>query len=439
MKTAALHLQDFTARLRACPAFFRRIFDIRRPDPLQFLRAGFFPLGAACLTSLVFALYFAVDFRENTGPFGPVARLSVSLDRLETVDARHFSQGLDTSFPLNAGALAASGRQNGVFSLSAAPGGSVVRGDVSQSGLVSRHRFPGFEGPEKDQDLVRFAHGLVSIETVDGPVPVTRLRQSPLPVMPGGDMFELSFFAPAGRGPDGIRAPALYGESLDESGRPERWSRPEPVSASGFNTCEDRGEKHKRLLSALIRGLGVPGASGSHSVRAGKYRGYVSRYAEQYGLASSLILAIMHTESGFNPFAVSRSQAVGLMQIVPDTAGHEAHRYLTGTPGAPSLETLFAPESNIRYGVAYLHLLARRYFGGVANSGSRQMCVIAAYNGGPGAVLRLFDPDPDAAVARINSMSPEQVYAALTTEMPNAETRRYVDLVLGRLRNYSVH
>lgn len=149
------------------------------------------------------------------------------------------------------------------------------------------------------------------------------------------------------------------------------------------------------------------------------------------------MLAIMHTESAFNPYAVSNRQAIGLMQIVPRSAGHEVYRFLKGRRGTPSHEFLFNPENNIKYGAVYLYMLGNQYFGEVSDKAARQMCVIAAYNGGPNAVLRMFHPNREEAIDRINSMTPQEVYTALTKDMPFAETRKYVELVLGRIRYYS--
>jgi membrane-bound lytic murein transglycosylase C len=192
-------------------------------------------------------------------------------------------------------------------------------------------------------------------------------------------------------------------------------------------------------IRRLFLGINMPAPGAYEGANAGRYQGYISLYAEKYDLAAALMLAIMHTESNFNPFAVSPNQAVGLMQIVPDTAGNEVYRYLMGTHGTPSVETLFSPEFNIKYGATYLHLLGRRYFAGVINTASRQLCVIAAYNGGPNAVLRMFDPDPELALERINSLTAKEVYSALTTGMPSEETRRYVEIVMARLKDYSAN
>ncbi len=171
--------------------------------------------------------------------------------------------------------------------------------------------------------------------------------------------------------------------------------------------------------------------------RSSYYRKYVDYYAVKYNMDASLIMAIMHTESNFNPFAVSKSNALGLMQIVPETAGMDVYTYLTGKRGSPTQATLLEAEYNIQYGITYLHLLNSAHFSQVLDTASREMCVIAAYNGGPGAVLRTFDADKDVAFATINSMTPGEVYEALISKMPSPESRRYVETVLGHMKNYN--
>ena len=188
-----------------------------------------------------------------------------------------------------------------------------------------------------------------------------------------------------------------------------------------------------RLLAAR---LGVAPDIFSAPLSAERYKAVVGIYAEKYNLSPELVFAIMRTESNFNPFAVSNANALGLMQVVPDTAGGEVYTFLNGQAGIPDAGLLFDPEHNIKYGTTYLHLLNRRYFGNVLNAASREMCIIAAYNGGPGAVLRVFDQDMETAVAIINNLTPQEVYQSLTTKMPNEESRRYVDVVLGRLQDF---
>ena len=176
----------------------------------------------------------------------------------------------------------------------------------------------------------------------------------------------------------------------------------------------------------------------TNSASAAKYAPLINQYATKYNLTPSLVKGIMRVESNFNPFAISSQQALGLMQVVPATAGGEVYAYLTGFKGQPSTELLLQPEANIQYGTTYLHLLSSRYFHGVLNKTSRELCVIAAYNGGPGAVVRLFGTCPEDAAMAINTLTPTEVYAALTSKMPSMETRQYVSSVLDHARDYGL-
>ena len=179
----------------------------------------------------------------------------------------------------------------------------------------------------------------------------------------------------------------------------------------------------------MVRNNNAPGNRNT-AKRASQYREYVEKFSRRYALPPSLVYAIMHIESSFNPVAVSSANALGLMQVVPQTAGGEVHAYLTGKYGIPNTELLFTPEKNIKYGTTYLHLLNNKHFKSVTDPLSRELCIIAAYNGGPNAVLRVFSRDKDEAVKQINKLAPAQLYATLTRSLPSRETRDYLTKVL---------
>jgi len=140
-------------------------------------------------------------------------------------------------------------------------------------------------------------------------------------------------------------------------------------------------------------------------------------------------------ESDFNPYAVSWVPAYGLMQIVPTTAGRDAFEKIHGRKGTPSRDYLFNVENNIRMGTAYLNILQTRYLVGVKNRTSREYCVIAAYNGGAGNVLRSFSNERTQALAMINRSSPQAVYQRLRTKMPK-ESQHYLQKVTRAKSNY---
>lgn len=396
-------------------------------------------LAAGLLVPLGMGILIAHFSAPLTGPYGPYVCLPVTLTVL-TADQRLDAEESALSASLSPDASPAwndaEERDSQLAFLSSRPG--KFAGEVSDAGPGHASDLPMHAKGRRQQGLVRFSKGRVSIETVDGSILISRLRQAAaLPPTPAVDPLDITLFAAAGDSQKRL-PPLLYGETLGPDGNPVRWTwRSGDYPQKTIKTCDFSEESPS--IRRLLLGMTIPVPGVYYGLNAGKYRNVVSLYAEKYDLAAALMLAIMHTESNFNPFAVSPNQAVGLMQIVPDTAGNEVYRFLMGTQGTPSMETLFSPEDNIKYGAIYLHLLGRRYFGGVANTASRQLCIIAAYNCGPNAVLRLFDTNQDAAVDRINSLTPEQVYSALTTDMPSEQTRRYVEVVMSRLRSYSAN
>jgi len=104
---------------------------------------------------------------------------------------------------------------------------------------------------------------------------------------------------------------------------------------------------------------------------------FVNLVAPDYKLAPHLVLAVMATESNFDPLAVSPRNAQGLMQLIPDTAARFQVKRLTD------------PVQNIRGGMAYLRWLMAYFEGDVS-------LVLAAYNAGERAVDRYRGVPPYA-------------------------------------------
>jgi soluble lytic murein transglycosylase len=129
-----------------------------------------------------------------------------------------------------------------------------------------------------------------------------------------------------------------------------------------------------------------------------RYREIVRAHARNYGIDPALLAAVIYQESKFNASAKSKSGAVGLMQLRPDTAKGIAVR--TGG-SAFRVSDLRDPEINVRYGSWYLRHLYEKY-------GDWRL-VLAAYNAGQGNVDRWLEEQRG--------------------EIPFAETRHYVDRV----------
>ena len=94
---------------------------------------------------------------------------------------------------------------------------------------------------------------------------------------------------------------------------------------------------------------------------------YIKEACEYYGVDKDLIRAMIKVESDYDPYAVSKKGAQGLMQLMPETA--QMFR----------LVNPFHPRDNIFAGVAYFKALLVKYKGNVK-------LALAAYNAGPSAV-----------------------------------------------------
>jgi soluble lytic murein transglycosylase-like protein len=159
------------------------------------------------------------------------------------------------------------------------------------------------------------------------------------------------------------------------------------------------------------RGVGTPRAVAVPSAEASKLIAFfeISPVYKQVqrelraaskanGIDFELLKALIATESGFDPHAVSPKGAVGLMQVMPATA----QRY--GVTGGR--KKLADPVVNIRTGAKYLRDLLRMFDGSVE-------LALAAYNAGEGAVVRAGNRIPDFRETRNYVKTVLQLYGML--------------------------
>lgn len=146
------------------------------------------------------------------------------------------------------------------------------------------------------------------------------------------------------------------------------------------------------------------------------YTDEIANYAKRNHLDPFLVQALMRQESYFNPFAVSSSKAMGLMQLLPTTAQDVAKwEHMSNF----TVASLFSPSVNIQLGTRYLRYLHDRFNG-------NSMQAVGGYNGGPGAMSRwsngssAFHTDPDLFIESI----------------PYAQTRDYIKEVFSHYWNY---
>lgn len=304
--------------------------------------------------------------------------------------------------------------------------------------LPSRVQYIKYTQNYMSRAVVDFDKGEVTVETVDDKDPNTSLKNAIVTtLLTPNDPRAVDLFSDSAITLTSEKEPYLLGLVVDQNKKPVA----SPVEAEGFAdhllktqaaTREvdlDNGKKKALFVKFAM----VPNFENK---QAEKYSHLVTRFAEQYKISPSLVYAVIRTESNFNPFAISSAPAYGLMQLVPSSGGREAYRKAKGQDQAPSKQYLFDAQNNIELGTAYLNVLTYSQLEPVANSVSREYCVISAYNTGPNNVLRTFSKDRVASVNVINSLSPSAVYQKLRSSLPYEETRQYLYKVVNYRKQF---
>ena len=184
----------------------------------------------------------------------------------------------------------------------------------------------------------------------------------------------------------------------------------------------------------------VPMVPGHLKKLADKYKDNVLGYGKRFDVAPSHIYATIHTESFFNPLAVSYVPAYGLMQLVPTSGGKDAYRALTGKAKILSPDYLYDPKNNIELGSRYIELIKEHYLAGVKDETKLYYCASIAYNAGIGNLYRALTGSKSAktaAIKRINELDAEELYELLhTSPRLTKEARSYVKKLRDKRKNY---
>ncbi|PPT97971.1 transglycosylase [Xanthomonas arboricola pv. arracaciae] len=154
-------------------------------------------------------------------------------------------------------------------------------------------------------------------------------------------------------------------------------ARPRQVaSIEGLRTI------HYSFIETCYACAGKPGVNfGAIRLNTNAYQQEITAAAREFGVEEAIVRAIIHAESAYNPLALSRAGAQGLMQLMPGTA----RRF--------GVSDAYDATQNIRGGVQYLSWLLKRFNGDLT-------LAAAGYNAGEGAVDRYGGVPPYSETQR---------------------------------------
>ncbi|WDI78410.1 transglycosylase SLT domain-containing protein [Candidatus Purcelliella pentastirinorum] len=156
-----------------------------------------------------------------------------------------------------------------------------------------------------------------------------------------------------------------------------------------------------------------------------KWNKLILEASKKYKIDIKLIISLIKIESNGNPCAISKSNAIGLMQIKPSTAGKEVYRNRK-IEGQPSKNKLKDPKTNIDIGANYIYLLQYKMLNKIKNKKILRYAIIVSYVGGISILLKIFSNKQKTSMKIINKISPNKFLWYIKTKHPYKQTYKYL-------------
>ena len=249
----------------------------------------------------------------------------------------------------------------------------------------SAKKYVKYSNDYQARAIIDFEQGTVKVETIALKNTISLLQQAiVMTLLTSSDPDKTDIFTSEAPILEG--EPFLYQQVLDQDKLPIKYS----WRANRFaRYLVNNNLKKQRQYGHVISSVSFDLVEQNAHLRKQKYSDYVLAAAKKYQISAALIYAIIETESSFNPHAVSSSNAYGLMQVIPATAGRDVYQKIKKVSGQPTKAVLFNPKYNIDIGSAYLSILKNNYLNKITTDKSKHFAMISSYNGGAGYLYKV--------------------------------------------------
>ena len=304
-------------------------------------------------------------------------------------------------------------------------------GDTELS-FSTNYRYIKYTNDYRSRSIIDFQQGNVRVETLVQPNSLQYLKQAIeytllAPEQPAYTDFYTSYSSEV-KG-----KPFLYLQVKDNDGKAIKWHWRASRYASYLI-------KHQRK-QITINGRSVNAVTftltANHTkVRRQRYQAQIKQSAQHYGMDSHIVTAMIQVDSLFNPYALSSTGRIGLMQI-SSSIGQDVFHQQKKYPFKPQPNWLFNNNNNLDIGSSYLSLLDKQYLKEINTPKSRYYAMLASYIAGPQNMLQTFSKNKKEALTIINSLSSYEVYQSFTNTQSRDDIKNYVSAVNRHFRQLS--
>ena len=163
---------------------------------------------------------------------------------------------------------------------------------------------------------------------------------------------------------------------------------------------------------------------------------YIVVKSRENEVSLPFVLAVIKAESNFKQDAVSQAGALGLMQLMPNTAKAQYIKVVNNVRIRDLKKNLILhPELNIVLGIKYLQHL-KNTLKGINNTEYRRKMIMAAYNAGLSRVKKSFQCKTNASLVQLINTNSEKYFNQSVQRLPR-ETRNYIQKVSRKYHQYN--